>query len=95
MTENGQTDIRGDHVEDAPDALKELQQARSERDAYQQAAITAESNELTLHRQLSAYQQQELEQLRGEVQMWRRKAEEGARQALEEHEVAEEVSEPS
>lgn len=57
MSENGQTD--------------ELQQLKNERDAYRQAAITAEANELTLHRKISGYIEDELEQLRDEVAKWR------------------------
>lgn len=81
MSENGQTD--------------DLQKLKEERDAYQQAAITSETNELTALRELTGYHQQELEQLRGEVRMWRRKAEEGAQEALDEQGASEEVSEPS
>lgn len=76
MSENGQTD--------------DLRKLKEERDAYQQAAMTSEANELTALRELMGYQQQDLEQLRGEVQMWRRKAEEGAQEALNEQEVGSE-----
>lgn len=71
LNENGHDNVDNSTVEDSPDALKELQQVRTERDQYQQAAVIAESNELTLHRKLSSYMETELDELRQEVQSWR------------------------
>lgn len=82
MPENGHTGTG-----QADDRLNdEIQKLTEERDSYQQAAAIAESNELLLFRKLSGYQENELDELRGEVQMWRKRAGESAREAIEEQE---------